>query len=109
MKLEEDKTSKVSYLSPDIQNEFINVLSNHVKTKLFNEIKSAKYFGIMFDSTPDISHIDQNMSEVILYVKIQNRKVEDKEAFLGFFPLQGKKAADLNDEILDKLQFRQTI
>lgn len=45
MKLEEDKTSKVSHLSKDIQNEFINVLSNHVKTKLVNEIKSANYFG----------------------------------------------------------------
>lgn len=57
----------------------------------------------MFDSTPDISHIDQ-MSEVIRYVKIENRKVEVKEAFLRFFPLQGKKAADLSDEIFDKLK-----
>ncbi|XP_018396700.1 PREDICTED: uncharacterized protein LOC108774922, partial [Cyphomyrmex costatus] len=103
MQLEQDKTSKISYLSPDIQNEFINVLSNHVKTKLVNEIKSAKYFGIMFDSTPDISHIDQ-MSEVIRYVKIENRKVDVKEVFLGFFPLKGKKASDLSEEILEKLK-----
>lgn len=88
--LEQEKSPKVTYLSPEIQNEFINVLANHVKCQLVNEIKSAKYFGIMFDSTPDVSHVDQ-MSEVIRYVKINNRKVEVKEVFLGFFPLQGKK------------------
>ncbi|XP_045506099.1 uncharacterized protein LOC123702399 [Colias croceus] len=57
----------------------------------------------MFDSTPDVSHVDQ-MSEVIRYVKINNRKVEVKEVFLGFFPLHGKKAADLSAEILKKLE-----
>ena len=45
-----------SYLSPKTQNEFISVLANHVKQKLITEIKSAKYYEIMFDSTPDISH-----------------------------------------------------
>ncbi|XP_053569321.1 LOW QUALITY PROTEIN: zinc finger MYM-type protein 1-like [Bombina bombina] len=93
----------VSYLAPKTQNEFISVLANHVKEKLVMEIKSAKYFGIMFDSTPDISHTDQ-MSEVIRYVKISNRKVEVKEVFLGFFPLKGKKAADLSSEILKKME-----
>lgn len=99
--MEQEKSPKVTYLSPEIQNEFINVLANHVKCQLVNEIKSAKYFGIMFDSTPDVSHVDQ-MSEVIRCVKINNRKVEVKEVFLGFFPLHGKKAADLSAEILKK-------
>uniref|UniRef100_UPI003590127A zinc finger MYM-type protein 1-like n=1 Tax=Myxine glutinosa TaxID=7769 RepID=UPI003590127A len=94
----------VSYLAPKTQNEFISALANHVKEKLVMDIniKSAKYFGIMFDSTPDISHTDQ-MSEVIRYVKINNRKVEVKEVFLGFFlPLKGLKAADLISDILLK-------
>ncbi|XP_040197560.1 zinc finger MYM-type protein 1-like [Rana temporaria] len=93
----------VSYLSPQTQNEFIRVLANHMKEKIVMDIKSAKYFGIMFDSTPDISHTDQ-MSEVIRYVNIKNRKVEVKEAFLGFFPLKGKKASDLSLDILKKLE-----
>lgn len=101
--LEQQNSSQVTYLSPDIQNEFISVLANHVKYQLISEIKSAKYFGIMFDSTPDISHVDQ-MSEIIRYVKIANRKVEVKEVFLGFFPLHGKKASDLSAEILEKLE-----
>lgn len=95
--------ASVSYLAPNTQNEFINVLANHVKELLVTDIKSAKYFGIIFDSTPDISHTDQ-MSEVIRYVKIHNGKVEVREVFLGFFPLKGKKAADLSSEILKSLE-----
>ena len=82
--------ASVSYLAPKTQNEFIHVLANHVKEKLVMDIKSSRYFGMMFDSTPDTSHTDQ-MSQVIRYVKIHNRKVEVKEVFLGFFPLKGKK------------------
>ena len=89
----------VSYLGKDTQNDFITLMANRVKEKLIIEIKTAKYFGIMFDSTPDISHIDQ-MSEVIRYVKIYDRKVEVKEVFLGFFPLQGAKAEKLTEDIL---------
>nr|XP_047132432.1 zinc finger MYM-type protein 1-like [Hydra vulgaris] len=95
--------SKVSYLSPKIQNDFISCLASHVKDKLIEEIKSARYFGMMFDSTPDISHVDQ-ISEVIRYIKNKNKKVELKEAFLGFFPLKGKKALDLSTEILKQLE-----
>ena len=87
LKLEHISPLKVSYLSPDIQNEFISILSSYVKYKLVEEIKSAVYFGIRFDSIPDVSHTVQ-MSQVIRYVKTEDRKVEIKKAFLGFFPLK---------------------
>ena len=74
-----------------------------MKEILVNEIKAARYFGIMFDSTPDISHTDQ-MSEVIRYVKIHNGNVDVREVFLGFFPLKGKKADDLSSDILKNLE-----
>lgn len=93
----------VSYLSPITQNEFISELSKHVRGRLVEEIKSVQYFGIMFDSTPDISHTDQ-MAEVIRYVKINNKKVEVKEVFLRFIPLKGKQAADLTADILKCLE-----
>jgi len=50
--------SPVSYLAPETQNEFIHVFANHVKEMLVMDIQAVKYFGIMFDSTPDISHTD---------------------------------------------------
>ncbi|CAH2295749.1 Hypothetical predicted protein [Pelobates cultripes] len=48
-----------SYFSPKIQNKLICLLGNHVKDKIVADIKKAKYFGILFDSTPDVSHTDQ--------------------------------------------------
>nr|XP_023397494.1 uncharacterized protein LOC104847184 [Loxodonta africana] len=91
------------YLAPKAQNEFISTLANHVEEKLLTDIKFAKYSGIMFYSTPDISHTDQ-MSEVIRYIKINNQNVEVKEVFLGVFSLKVKKAVDLSSDILKKLE-----
>ncbi|CAN8014052.1 unnamed protein product [Ixodes persulcatus] len=76
----------------------------HVKKQLLLEIKSAQYYGIMFDSTPDMSHCDR-VAEVIRYVKLRNRKVEVKEVFWGIFPQKGKTAAaDLASAILQCLE-----
>ena len=60
----------LSYLSPMIQNEFIALLASQVRQKIVKDIKDAKYYAIMFDSTPDLSHTDQ-MSQIIRYVEIR--------------------------------------
>ncbi|KAK4887127.1 hypothetical protein RN001_003398 [Aquatica leii] len=78
----------VSYLSPEIQNEFINCLGNHVRKKILAEVKEAKYFTIVFDSTPDLSHKDQTMME----------------SFSDFLETEGKKAEDISKMILDKIE-----
>ena len=93
----------VTYLSPTTQNEFINVLGDHVRTQLLKEIKEAKYYGMMFDSTPDLARIDQ-MSEIIRYVSINGDKVEVKEVFIRFFELKGKKADAISEEIQKSLK-----
>ena len=59
----------VSYLSHDIQNKFITLLATAVRGKILNEIQEAKYFGILFDSIPDISHTEQ-LSEIIRYMRL---------------------------------------
>ena len=64
----------VSYLSPAIQNEFISILGQHVLDKILDDIREAKYYSIMFDSTPDLAHDDQ-MSQVIRYVKISDGRL----------------------------------
>lgn len=92
MQIKDTSKSKIAttYLSPSTQNVFINLLDDSRKEKIVTDIKKAKYFGIMFDSTPDVAHIDQ-MSEIIRYDHIENGKVEVRESFLGFFSLTGKK------------------
>ena len=79
-----------TYLSPTIQNELIELLRKKVKHLILEEVKAAKYFSILFDSTPDVSHIDQMVLSV-RYVKVGSSEVQIKESFLNFFPLHRKK------------------
>lgn len=45
---------------PIFTNEFISILGKQVfKIKNLSELKTAKYFSVSVDSTPDYSHIDQ--------------------------------------------------
>ena len=73
----------VSYLSHDIQNEFLSLLAGAVRDKMIKEIKEAKYFGIVYDSTPDVSHTEQ-LSQVIRYVQSDFETGNDrvKETFI---------------------------
>lgn len=93
----------VSYLSPQSQNEFISLLGDHIRTAIFEKITKAKYFAMMFDSTPDISHTDQ-MSQVIRYVHIADTEVHVIESFIDFIQLYGKSADVITKQICDKLQ-----
>ena len=69
-----------TYLSPAIQNELIELFGKKVKDLILEEIKTAKYFSILLDSTPDVSHIDQ-MAFIVRYVKIDsNNEVQIKES-----------------------------
>lgn len=94
-----------TYLSPEIQNEFIQLLASTVREKLVYDIQRAKYYGIMFDSTPDAAHQEQ-MSETIRYVDInfEEKTVVVKESFLGFIQAHKKDAASIADIILQQLE-----
>ena len=93
----------MSYLSPAIQNEFISILGQHVLEKVIEEVQEAKYYLIIFDSTPDLAHDDQ-MSQVLRYVKFSGGNVEVKETFLCFIKCEKKGAEALTNLILDKLK-----
>ncbi|XP_048514985.1 zinc finger MYM-type protein 1-like [Athalia rosae] len=73
----------ISYLSATVCDEFIMVIQDEVKSKLINEVKSAKYFSIIVDSTPDASHVDQ-LTIVLRYVLPDGKSVE---RFFGFIPI----------------------
>lgn len=48
-----------SYLSKTICEEFIELMANKMVAHINDEMKKAKYWGLVVDSTPDISHVDQ--------------------------------------------------
>ena len=53
------KELKVTYFSPDIQNEVIQILRSRVKSEITSRVKKAKYYSILFDATPDTSRQEQ--------------------------------------------------
>ncbi len=65
----ESHPGSTSYLSPGVQNEFIHMMASTVHQSLLRSIRKAKYYGLMFNSTPDQAHREQ-MSEVVRYVEV---------------------------------------
>ena len=93
----------ISYLSPKIQNEFIELLGGAVRKTILDQIKQAKYFCMIFDSTQDISHKDQT-SQIIRYVVIDGNEVKVVESFIDFVETKGKTAEETTNMILTKLE-----
>ena len=91
-----------TYLPPTIQNKLIELLGKKGKHLILEEIKAAKYFSILLDSTPDVSHIDQ-MALIVRYVKVDSSEIQIKELFLNFFPLYRKNTDEITKSILDEL------
>lgn len=94
---------KLSYLSPDIQNEIISILGEQVRKTIIAACKKAKYYSIMFDTTPDQSHEEQ-MSQIIRFVDIDEQSVEVRESFIDFIPVHDKTAAGITEVITSKLE-----
>lgn len=105
LKCVESHPGSTSYLSPGIQNEFIHLMANTVRQNLLRKIHKAKYYGIMFDSTPDQAHREQ-LSETVRYVEVdfEKKTICVRESFLGFILINKKDAEGLVAEILSQLQ-----
>jgi hypothetical protein len=91
---------QTSYLSSTICDEVVDLLASKVKKIIVNDIKSAKYFSVIVDSTPDISHTDQ-LSFVLRYVGKDGLPIE---RFIQFIPNSGHKAENLADTVLNTLE-----
>ena len=73
---------KVTYTSPQSQNEFLSLLGSEVENRITKEINDADVFSIMADTTPDVSQKDQ-MSVICRYVDVnggvRERVIDIKE------------------------------
>lgn len=48
-----------SYLSKTTCEEFIQLIVSSILDQVICDIKRCKYYTVSLDSTPDISHVDQ--------------------------------------------------
>ena len=90
--------SVTSYLSHRICDEFIELLATHVENHIVTELKTAKYFSISLDSTPDLSHTDQ-LTLIIRYVL----PTGPVERFVKFLSMEGHTADQMLSSLMQYL------
>uniref|UniRef100_A0A0L8I2A3 DUF4371 domain-containing protein n=1 Tax=Octopus bimaculoides TaxID=37653 RepID=A0A0L8I2A3_OCTBM len=96
--LEKCKNEKVNitYLSISVYEELIEIMVKHVKDEVMNQINNLdiKYYSIIVDSTPDMTHVDQ---QVIVVRCCYNGK--PSERFLAFLPIEKHSSTTLFNKI----------
>lgn len=94
----------VTYLSNNID-ELIQLMGRVIINKIVEIINSSKYFSIIVDCTPDISHIEQLslIIRVVVFNSTEN-KYEIEEFFIGFFEASDSTGEGLTELILKRLE-----
>jgi len=86
-------------LSSTIYEDIMQLMVNKIIHTIVDQIKKCKYFSLIIDSTPDITHIDQ-LSFIVRYV-YEGIPVE---RFIQCIPSCRHKANDMKKAVLDTLE-----
>ncbi|XP_038644234.1 zinc finger MYM-type protein 1-like, partial [Scyliorhinus canicula] len=95
------KETHIHYCEKNVQNEIINLLGNAVQENILNRAKEAKYFSLILDCTPDISHVEQ-LSFTIRFLDVEDISI--KEHFVNYKPVIDTTGKGLYESILDFLR-----
>lgn len=85
-----------SYLSKTVCDELILLMAMKVEKAIIDQINEAKYYSIIVDSTPDLSHVDQ-LAVIIRIVQSNGKPVE---RFIRFLQLRSHTAEAMTDLVL---------
>ncbi|XP_068989239.1 zinc finger MYM-type protein 1-like [Neodiprion pinetum] len=90
------------YCGKDIQNELIDLMGEKVTSEIISRVKNAKYYSIIADCTPDISHVEQ-LSLTMRFADLTDANFAIKEHFIEFIPANDSTGAGLTEVILSIL------
>ncbi|XP_045898642.1 zinc finger MYM-type protein 1-like, partial [Micropterus dolomieu] len=102
-RVESGAGSHTHYLGKRIQNELIDSISTKILEKILEEIKTSKYFSIILDCTPDLSHKEQ-LSVIVRIVSLEEELPQIKEHFMGFLVAEESTGESLSALILKRLE-----
>ncbi|XP_073159992.1 zinc finger MYM-type protein 1-like [Lepidochelys kempii] len=97
------------YLGKTIQNETIQLLATKVKQKIVADLKSTRYYSVILDCTPDISHTEQ-VTLIVRFVTTTEPSenvpamVTVGEHFLEFIDIDDTTGAGMTNVLLKKLE-----
>ena len=91
--------TKDHYCGKDIQNELIDILASQTLKNILSRLKASKYYAVILDCTPDISH-SEKMTFVVRFVNISANPLKVEEYFLGFKTVPDSTGEGLKDLLL---------
>ncbi|XP_065645242.1 zinc finger MYM-type protein 1-like [Hydra vulgaris] len=91
-----------TYLGKDVQNEIIGLISRRILKTIVSSIQSSKYFSVIMDCTPDVSHKEQLLI-LLRCVKINQEEVLIEEFSCGFFHITDSTSSGLVETFLNLL------
>ncbi|KAL6470600.1 hypothetical protein MHYP_G00217190 [Metynnis hypsauchen] len=97
-----DEASRTHHLGQQTQNEIIEIISSQTVQNIVAKIQEAKYYAIILDCTPDISHKEQ-MSLVVRIVELVPEP-HINEYFLGYMNVVETTGLNLSNVVLEKLR-----
>lgn len=98
----ENQETRVHYLSGTIQNEIIALIGNKVLEEIVRRVHRAKYYSVIMDCTPDVSHKEQ--LSIVLRIVNCEPSVSIAEHFFGFLDVEDTTGKGLTEVLLYHLQ-----